>query len=99
MNQHALTINPKRYALFKPGGRVVRGYAYGKLTEIRYLDVVPTGVESADRDDFIQQVETLQLSDEQLAELRIGYVDETNVGLFYDWQEFLDMQPLQPQTA
>ena len=71
----------------------MRGYANGKLTEIRYLDVEPTGVESTDRDDFIQQVVDLQLSDEQLEELRIGYVDEKNVGLFYNWPEFLDLQP------
>ena len=92
MKHQGLTIKPKEYALFKPGGRVARAYSYGKLTEIRYLDVIRAGVESADRDDFIQQVEQLQLTDEQLDELRIGYVDEKDVGLFYDWQEFLDME-------
>ena len=86
----------RQFALFKPGGRVARAYSYGKLTETRYLDVIRMGVESADRDDFIKQVEALRLSDEQMDELRIGYVDENDVGLFYDWQEFLDMQP---QTA
>ena len=98
MKPRTLDIPTKRYALFKPGGRVLRGYAHGKLTEIRYLDVVPVGEESSDRDDLIQQVQQMQLAYEELDELRIGYVDEKNVGIFYDWQEFLDSKS-QPAEA
>ena len=73
-------MNRKQFVLFKPGGRVVRGYSYGELTEVRYLDVVRTGIESPDRDAFIRMVEQAQLSDEDLRECRIGYVDENGVG-------------------
>ena len=86
-------MNPKKYALFKPGGRVVRGISYGKPVEVRYIDVVRTGIQSPDRDEFIQLVEQAQLSEEELQECRIGYVDEKGVGTYSDWQEFLDMAP------
>ncbi len=86
-------MKTKTYALFEPGGRVVRGYSYGELTELRYLDVVPTGIESPDRDEFIQLVEQAQLSEEDLRECRIGYVDDKGVGEYCSWQEFLDMTP------
>lgn len=81
----------KTYALFEPGGRQVRGFSYGKLVEVRYLDVVPTGIESPDRDEFIQLVEQAQLTEEELRECRIGYVDDKGVGEYCSWQEFLDM--------
>ncbi|MCY3865834.1 MAG: hypothetical protein OXG68_10395 [Chloroflexi bacterium] len=84
-------MNRKRFVLFKPGGRVVRGYSYGELTEVRYLDVVPIGIESPDRDEFIQLVEQAKLTDEELRECRIGYVDDKGVGDYCSWQEFLDM--------
>ena len=84
-------MNRKQFVLFKPGGRVVRGYSYGELTEVRYLDVVPIGVESPDRDEFIQLVEQAQLSEEELRECRIGHVDDKGVGDYCSWQEFLDM--------
>ena len=84
-------MSRKQFVLFKPGGRVVRGYSYGNLTEVRYLDVVPTGIESPDRDEFIQLVEAQQLTDEDLNECRIGYVDDKGVGDYTSWQEFLDL--------
>ncbi len=84
-------MSRKQFALFKPGGRVVRGYSYGNLTEVRYLDVVPTGIESPDRDEFIQLVEQAQLKEEELRECRIGYVDDKGVGDYTSWQEFLDL--------
>ncbi|MCY3917838.1 MAG: hypothetical protein OXG49_17695 [Chloroflexi bacterium] len=84
-------MNRKRFVLFKPGGRVVRGYSYGELSEVRYLDVVPIGIESPDRDEFIQLVEQAQLTEEELRECRIGYVDDKGVGDYCSWQEFLDM--------
>lgn len=84
-------MKARKYALFEPGGRQVRGFSYGKLVEIRYIDVVRTGIESPDRDEFIQMVEQSQLTDEELREARIGYVDDKGVGNYYGWQEFLDM--------
>ena len=86
-------MNPKKYALFKPGGRVVRGISYGKLVEVRYLDVVRTGIESPDREEFIELVKAQQLTEEELRDCRVGYVDDKGVGTYCDWQEFLDMAP------
>ena len=87
-------MKPKTYALIEPGGRVVRGYCYGKLTEVRYLDVVRTGKESPDREVFIQIVEQAQrLTDEDLRKCRIAYVDDKGVGAYCDWQAFLDIAP------
>ena len=70
---------------------MARGFAYGKLVEVRYVDVVRTDIQSPDRDEFIQLVEQAKLSDEELGECRIGYVDEKGVGDYCGWQEFLDM--------
>jgi len=69
----------------------VRGFSYGKLVEVRYIDVVRTDIQSPDRDEFIQLVEQAQLSDEELRECRIGYVDDKGVGDYCSWQEFLDI--------
>ena len=80
----------KQFVLFKPGGRQISGYSYGKLVERRYIDVVRTGIESPDRDEFIQLVEQQKLTDEELSECRIGYVDENGVGEYCSWLEFLD---------
>ncbi len=81
----------KQFVLFQPGGKQISGYSYGKLVERRYIDIVPTNIASPDRDTFIQIVEQ-QLSDEELRECRIGYVDDNGVGAYYGWQEFLDLQ-------
>ena len=86
-------MNVKVYATVEPGGRVVRGLNYGKLVEVRYVDVVRTAVASPDREEFIQMVEQAQLTEEDLRECRIGFVDDAGVGAYYDWQEFLDMTP------
>ena len=69
----------------------MRGFSYGKLVEVRYIDVVRTDIQSPDRDEFIQLVEQAQLSDEELRECRIGYVDDKGVGDYCSWQEFLDI--------
>ncbi|MDE2821113.1 MAG: hypothetical protein OXI40_15385 [Chloroflexota bacterium] len=82
----------KMYVLYEPGGNLVRGFAYGKLVEVRYIDIVRTGIESPDRDEFIRLVERQQLTDEELSECRIGYVDENGVGEYRGWQEFLDLK-------
>ena len=81
------------YALFKPGGRVARGFAYGKPVEVRYVDVVRTDIESPDRDEFIHLVEQAQLTEEDLRECRVGYVDDKGVGEYCSWQEFLHKSP------
>lgn len=84
-------MSRKQYALFKPGGNVVRGFRYGKLVEVRYVDVVRTGIESPDREEFISMVKAQQLTDEDLRECRIGYVDDKGIGEYFSWQEFLDV--------
>ena len=84
-------MRKKQYVLFKPGGRQVRGFSYGKLVEVRYIDVVRTKIQSPDRDEFIQMVKQAPLTDEELRECRIGYVDEKGVGDYCSWQEFLDL--------
>ncbi len=86
-------MSTKTYALFEPGGNVVRGFAYGKPVEVRYVDVVRTGIESPDRDEFIELVKAQRLTDEELRDCRIGFVDDKGVGTYSDWQEFLDMAP------
>ena len=70
---------------------MARGFAYGKLVEVRYIDVVRTDIQSPDRDEFIQLVEQAKLSEEELRECRIGYVDDKDVGDYCSWQEFLDI--------
>ena len=86
-------MKTKQYALFEPGSRTVRGIRYGKLVEVRYLDVVRTGIESPDRDAFIHLVEAQNFTDDELGGFRIGYVDDKGVGDYFGWQEFLDMMP------
>ena len=81
----------KQYVLYEPGGNMARGFAYGKLVEVRYVDVVRTAIASPDRDEFIQLVEQAQLSEEELRECRIGHVDDKGVGDYCSWQDFLDM--------
>lgn len=81
----------KQYVLYEPGGNMARGFAYGKLVEVRYVDVVRTGIQSPDREEFIEMVKAEQLSDEDLRECRIGHVDDEGVGDYCSWQEFLDM--------
>lgn len=68
----------------------MRGFAYGKLVEVRYVDVIRTDIQSPDRDEFIRLVEQAQLSEEELRDCRIGYVDDKGVGDYCSWQEFLD---------
>jgi len=81
----------KKYVLYEPGGRQVRGFAYGKLVEVNYIDVVRTDIESPERDEFIQLVEQAQLAKEELSECRIGYVDDNGVGTYCSWKEFLGL--------
>ena len=84
-------MTQKEYVLYEPGGNVARGFAYGKLVEVRYVDVVRTDIQSPDREEFIALVKAQELNDEDLRECRIGYVDDKGVGEYCSWQEFLDM--------
>ncbi len=77
-----------KYVLFEPGGRQIRGYEYGELKEVRYIDVVPTGIESPDRDEFLSML--LELNNDDLSGCRVGYVDEHGVGRYCDPLEFID---------
>ena len=84
-------MNRRQFVLYEPGGRVARGFAYGQLVEVRYVDVVRTDIQSPDREEFIAMVKAQELSDEDLRDCRIGYVDDKGVGDYCSWQEFLDM--------
>ena len=84
-------MSRKLYALFEPGGNVVRGFRYGKLVGVRCVDVVQTGIQSPDREEIIALAEARQHSDEDLRKCRIGYVDDKGVGDYCCRQEFLDM--------
>ena len=86
-------MRPKQYVLYEPGGRKIRGFDNGQLVETRYIEVVPTDIASPDRDEFIQMVKQAQLTEEELGECRIGYVDKSGAGDYCSWQEFLDMAP------
>ncbi len=83
----------KQYVLYEPGGHKARGFAYGQLVEVRYIDVVRTEIASPEREQFIKLVEQAQLTDEDLSDCRIGFVDANGVGDYTSWQEFLDMKP------
>ncbi len=92
-------MRKKAYALFEQGGRTVRGISYGKLVEVKYLDVERVGIESPDREEFIRLVNEARFSDDELDEFRIGYVDENGVGKYYGWREFLEQSPEPAQPA
>ena len=81
----------RQYVLYEPGGNMARGFAYGKLVEVNYIDVVRTDIESPEREEFIQLVEQAQLAKEELRECRIGYVDDKGVGTYCSWEEFLGL--------
>ena len=77
-----------KYVLFEPGGRQVRGYESGQLTEVRYIDVVRTDIESADREEFLSMIKDLDC--EFLKRCRVGYVDEHGVGRYCDPLDFIN---------
>ena len=85
-------MNIKKYTLMEPGGRVVRGFENGRLTEVRYIDVVPAGIESSDLDDFLLQLR--QASEDwdpaAFSECRVGHIDKNGAGRYYDPLEFLE---------
>lgn len=78
----------KQFVLYEPGGNVSRGFAYGKLVEVRYVDVVRTDIESSERDGFLNKLEPLDR--EYLRECRVGFVDDIGVGDYCDALDFID---------
>ncbi len=81
-------MKSQMYVLYEPGGRQARGYSYGKLVEVRYVDVVRTDIESITRDEMIDKLKPLDR--EYLRECRVGYVDDMGVGEYCDALDFLD---------
>ncbi len=86
-----MIMTASKYVLFEPGGKTVSGYSFGKLVEVRYLDVVRSGIESADRQDFLAQLRATldEFGTEKISECRVGYVDDNGVGDYFDALEFL----------
>ncbi len=70
---------------------MVRGISYGKLVEVRYLDVIRTEHESPDLDAFLAILRQVQSETDpaDFSQCRVGHVDENGVGLYYDPLEFL----------
>lgn len=88
-----------KYVLFEPGGKTMSGYSFGKLVEVRYLEVVRSGIESYSKQDFLLQLRAAldEFGTDRIRECRVGYVDDNGVGDYYDALEFLandgSMQP------
>lgn len=80
-----------KYVLFEPGGKTMSGYSFGKLVEVRYLEVVRSGIESYNRQDFLLQLRAAldEFGTDRIRECRVGYVDDNGVGDYYDALEFL----------
>lgn len=80
-----------KYVLFEPGGKTMSGYSFGKLVEVRYLEVVRSGIESYSRQDFLLQLRAAldEFGTDRIRECRVGYVDDNGVGDYYDALEFL----------
>lgn len=80
-----------KYALFEPGGLTVSGYSFGKLVQVRYLEVVRSGIESYNKQDFLVQLRAAlaEFGADRIRECRVGFVDDNGVGDYYDALEFL----------
>ena len=80
-----------KYVLFEPGGLTASGYSFGKLVEVRYLEVVRSGIESYSRQDFLLKLRASldEFGTDRIRECRVGYVDGNGVGDYYDALEFL----------
>ena len=80
-----------KYVLYEPGGLTASGYSFGKLVEVRYLEVVRSGIESYDKQDFLEQLRAAieEFGTEKIRECRVGFVDDNGVGDYYDALEFL----------
>ena len=85
-------MTKKRYVFYELGGRTVAGYSHGKLVERRYLDIVRTETASPDLDTFLDMLRDLQRQIDPLTfdECRVGFVDDNDVGLYFDPSEFLE---------
>ena len=81
-------MRPKQFVLYEPGGLKIRGYDKGQLVETRYIEVVPSEIESPDRDAFLKLLTAAQRDD--LEYCRVGYVDDNGVGVYCGALGFLD---------
>ena len=77
----------KKYVLYEPGGALARGFDRGELLEVRYVEVVPTDIASADRDKFVDLIKDLDSS--YLEQCRVGLVDDRGVGYYCSVHDFL----------
>ena len=73
------------------GGRQVSSYSFGKLVERRYIDLIPSEIESLDLNAFLVMLRDAQNEMDATAfgQSRVGHVDENGVGRYYDASEFL----------
>lgn len=94
-------MTKSKYVLFEPGGLTASGYSFGKLVEVRYLEVVRSGIESYDRQDFLRQLRAAlaEFGAEKIRECRVGFVDDNGVGDYYDALEFLANDGIMESSA
>ena len=80
-----------KYVLFEPGGLTASGYSFGRLVEVRYLEVVRSGIESYSKQEFLLQLRAAldEFGTDRIRECRVGYVDDNGVGDYYDALDFL----------
>ena len=89
----------KYFRLYRPGGRHVSGYRFGKLVQRRYIDLVATDTASPDLETFLEMLREVhgETDDETFGQCRVGYVDDKGVGLYYDPLEFLENEGSMPE--
>ncbi len=69
----------------------MRGYSFGKLVEVHYLEVVRSGIAAYSKQDFPLQLRAAldEFGTDRIRDCRVGYVDDNGVGNYYDALEFL----------
>lgn len=84
----------KQFVLYRPGGKQVSSYSYGKLVERRYIDLVPSEIASPNLDAFLASLRQARDETDEpfFRRCRVGHVDENGVGLYYDAREFLNSE-------
>ena len=73
-------MRTKQYVLYEPGGQKIRGYDNGQLVETRYIEVVPTDLQSPDRVQFLKLLSNAHRDDLEFC--RVGFVDANGVGVY-----------------
>ena len=91
----------KHFRLYRPGGRHVSGYRFGKLVERRYIELVPTDTASPDLKSFLDMLRDVhgETDDETFGQCRVGFVDEKGVGRYYDPLDFLKNEGNMPEPS